>query len=410
MARAGKSWLMPDPKAVQSTAGRGGAAARARLGALLSRPFRSLPARIVTSVFSAALVTSLVVSWISTHSIESFLREKMDEKLSGAAARHQPAHRSLLRAASARRRDLRAQRRRRGELARGSRGPRPTRRARELRTYLSYVLEHFPQYEALFVLDPGRSRPCSGSASSSRSPRSGAQRAARVTRSHARRNRMDRRAARAARVGPGAESRETSAIASLHALIADRRGRAAAAGRGRGAEPRALDRRGATARRCSRRRTPSGGAPTPAPLPAAARQPATVEDYTDADGEHRVGSALRLGRFGWTLVVEQPYEDAFAPVVSTIREQMLLNLGIVLGFSLVAFQVARSIVRPILALSDAALRIATGRDRRDGGREPRGGRDRRADARLQRDVRAPAAQPARARGEPARGRGRQLRG
>ena len=57
---------------------------------------------------------------------------------------------------------------------------------------------------------------------------------------------------------------------------------------------------------------------------------------------------------------------------------MLLNLGIVLGFSLVAFQLARSIVRPILALSDAARRIAIGRDRRGGRRKRGSGRDRRA--------------------------------
>jgi diguanylate cyclase (GGDEF)-like protein len=85
-----------------------------------------------------------------------------------------------------------------------------------------------------------------------------------------------------------------------------------------------------------------------------------VADYTDAEGVHRVGTAARFDRFGWTLVVEEPYDDAFAPVVDTVRGQLLLNLTIVLGFSLVAFQVARSIAKPILALSDAALRIATG--------------------------------------------------
>jgi diguanylate cyclase (GGDEF)-like protein len=94
-------------------------------------------------------------------------------------------------------------------------------------------------------------------------------------------------------------------------------------------------------------------------LPVASA-PSAVQDYSDPDGAHRVGSALHFDRFDWTIVVEQAYDDAFAPVVSTLREQMLLNLGIVLGFSLVAFQLARSIARPILALSDAARRIATG--------------------------------------------------
>ena len=116
----------------------------------------------------------------------------------------------------------------------------------------------------------------------------------------------------------------------------------------------------ATARRCSRRRMPRKRRPYARPLPRgrrASRRSRSTPTRTASSGS---GARVRFDRFGWTLVVEQPYDDAFAPVVSTIREQMLLNLGIVLGFSLVAFQVARSIVRPILALSDAALRIATG--------------------------------------------------
>ena len=52
----------------------------ARAGRLLRRPFASLPSRIITSVFAAALFTSLAVTWISTQSTESFLRDKIDEK------------------------------------------------------------------------------------------------------------------------------------------------------------------------------------------------------------------------------------------------------------------------------------------------------------------------------------------
>jgi len=85
-----------------------------------------------------------------------------------------------------------------------------------------------------------------------------------------------------------------------------------------------------------------------------------VEDYSDESGSHVVGSAVAFTRFGWTLVVEQAYDEAFAPVVAVIREILGINLGIVLVFGLIAYQMARSIVRPILALSDGALRIATG--------------------------------------------------
>jgi len=85
-----------------------------------------------------------------------------------------------------------------------------------------------------------------------------------------------------------------------------------------------------------------------------------VEDYTHHGGLHVVGSARSFERFGWTLVVEESYDAAFAPVVSVIRELLGINLGVVALFSLVAFLIARSTVRPILALSDGALRIATG--------------------------------------------------
>ena len=51
-----------------------------RLRAVLRAPMRSLPSRIILSVFGAALVTSLAVALVSTSSIESFLRRKIDQK------------------------------------------------------------------------------------------------------------------------------------------------------------------------------------------------------------------------------------------------------------------------------------------------------------------------------------------
>jgi len=121
----------------------------------LRRPFTSLPSRIIVSVFAAALITSLVVAWISTRSIESFLRAEIDQKF--------PA---MLQNTSERLESWYAQR----ELDLGtfsssatvvenvesvSAQGRDSSPARvELFTYLSYVLERFPQYETLFLLDP----------------------------------------------------------------------------------------------------------------------------------------------------------------------------------------------------------------------------------------------------------------
>jgi len=328
---------------------------RARLGALLSQPFRSLPARIVTSVFSATLVTSLVVSWISTHSIESFLREKMDGNFP-----------TLLHATSQRIDLYYAQRQLDVEIfarsavvaANSARlsGPAAEASHTELRTYLTYVLEHFPQYEALFLLDPqGRNLLWVGA--EIEIPAERRERAARV--SGPTLGGIEWIGGRRVQLAsvPVLNAKEQP-VASLHALIeidaVEQLLQVDDAGPN--LELSIVGSDGATLLAAPNALRPR---PYARPLPAAAAT-SEIEDYTDADGQHRVGSAMRFDRFGWTLVVGQPYDDAFAPAVSTLREQLLLNLGIVLGFSLVAFQVARSIVRPILALSDAALRIATG--------------------------------------------------
>jgi diguanylate cyclase (GGDEF)-like protein len=345
---------MTDPKASpQTPESPPGVQARAR--AWLSRPFRSLPARIVTSVFSAALVTSLVVSWISTHSIESFLREKMDGNFPDLL--HTTSQRIDLYYAQ-RQLDVETFARSAVVSASSARlaGPGAAASRQELEAYLSYVLEHFPQYEALFLLDPeGRALLWVGAALAL--PADRRERAASVTEpSLGGIETIGDRRVQLASV-PVYDVHERR-VASLHALIGIQAVEALLQVEDAGPhlELSIVANDGATliqVPNVEERR------PYTRPLPALTAEP-EVEEYTGADGEHRVVSALRLGRFGWTLVVEQPYADAFAPVVSTLREQLLLNLGIVLGFSLVAFQVARSIVRPILALSDAARRIASG--------------------------------------------------
>ena len=152
MAPRRKALPMPDPEAQGQTPG-WGPELRRRLESLLARPFRSLPSRIVTSVFSAALVTSLVVSFISTRSIESFLREKIDEKF--PALLHGTLQRLDLYYAQ---RQLDVETFARSAVVTASSiglsGPRAAASRAELRTYLAYVLERFPQYQAFFVLDP----------------------------------------------------------------------------------------------------------------------------------------------------------------------------------------------------------------------------------------------------------------
>jgi diguanylate cyclase (GGDEF)-like protein len=333
----------------------GGGDLRRWLGSRLLRPFGSLPSRIVISVFSAALVTSLAVSFISTRSIESFLREKIDEKF--PALLHATRQRLELYYAQ-RQLDIETFARSAVVTASCSRlsGSQASSSRAELKTYLAYVLERFPQYEALFVLDPaGRSLLWVGD--EVELPASLREEAARIAAPAL--GAIARQGGRRVQLAsaPVLNAREQR-IASLHAIVqlgaVDQLLEAEDAGQNlelfvAGSDGKVLIAAPDAAREHSYAR----------PLPSASAA-ATVEDYTGPDGEHRVGGALHFDRFGWTIVVEQPYEEAFAPAVSTVREQMLLNLGIVLGFSLIAFQVARSIVRPILALSDAARRIASG--------------------------------------------------
>jgi diguanylate cyclase (GGDEF)-like protein len=336
-----------------SQAGRGDL--RRWLGFMLLRTFGSLPSRIVIAVFSAALITSLAVSFIATRSIESFLREKIDEKFPALLY----ATRQRLELYYAQRQlDIETFARSAVVTASSSRltGSQASPTRTELRAYLAYVLERFPQYEALFVLD-GAGRTLLWVGPEVELPAALREQASRITRptlggiAHQGERRVQLASA------PVLNAREQR-IASLHALVqlgaVDELLKTEDAGGNLeifvvgGDGKTLLAAPGATGLH-------PYGRPLPPPLAGAA-----VEDYAGPDGVHRVGSAVHFERFGWTIVVEQPYDEAFAPAVSTVREQMLINFGIVLAFSLVAFQLARSIVRPILALSDAARRIASG--------------------------------------------------
>jgi diguanylate cyclase (GGDEF)-like protein len=238
----------------------------------------------------------------------------------------------------------------------GLAGPRAIASRTELRTYLAYVLERFPQFEALFVLD-SRGRTLLWTGEEIELPDGLRRRAARITAPTL--GGIERVGGRRVQLAsaPVLDAQDRR-IASLHAVVqlgaVEQLLRTEDAGQNleifvAGSDGATLFAAADGTRRHSYVRS----------LPTAAA-PAAIEDYTDPDGVRRVGSAVQFDRFGWTIAVEQAYDDAFAPAVSTVREQMLLNLGIVLGFSLVAFQLARSIVRPILALSDAARRIASG--------------------------------------------------
>ena len=85
-----------------------------------------------------------------------------------------------------------------------------------------------------------------------------------------------------------------------------------------------------------------------------------VREYTNAAGQHVIGVARPLGALGWTIVVEAPYERAFAPMLAVLRRLLLIDVCVVALASVFAYAITASIVRPIEALSEGARRIARG--------------------------------------------------
>ena len=150
--------------------------------------------------------------------------------------------------------------------------------------------------------------------------------------------------------------------------------------------------------RADRRRGRAGGG---AGRPGRPRQPAPaagvrtgspgVQDYVDAGGERQVGSARRFG----ALRLEPRGRGALRGRLRARGRGDPQHAGdqprASCSLRRLALSIARSIVRPIRALSDGARRIAQGEtDSRDP-RRRRPRRDRRALARAARDGRPPAA-------------------
>lgn len=85
-----------------------------------------------------------------------------------------------------------------------------------------------------------------------------------------------------------------------------------------------------------------------------------LSDYSDAAGRAVVGLATPLGRTGWFLAVETEHARAFAPAIAFTRTIFILDVCIVLLFSVLAYKVTVAIMQPIHALSSGAQRILDG--------------------------------------------------
>ena len=315
------------------------------------RPLQGLASRVIFFVSAATLLTSLVVTWVSTQSIHAFLREKIDQKF--------PA----ILESSGERLDLWYSQRKldvatfgRSAIVGANVVDARQHSRQEVRNYLAYVLERFDQYVALFILDkrgrevlavgevPPIAETLGRSLAEIQQPR-----VSDIYRVGDRRLQF---------VSAPVDDERANRVGSLHAVL----------------ELAAVDELlksqrpgpngviflvGNDGRYLTPAHESDAGGAYPRALPELGAE-ASVAEYTNDRGDHVIGSALRLESFGWTLVVEELYREAFQPSLEAFREVLIINLATVLLFSLIAFRIALSIVRPIKALSRGARRIAEG--------------------------------------------------
>ncbi len=327
----------------------------------MTNPLRSLAGRIILLVFAATVVSALTVSWVSVQSLDGFLRAKVDQRFPEVAKR---VSRELDQWYTLRTREI--------EVFAGSkilsesvqhigrRGPRGRRAVDEADQYLRYVLESFPQYERLTLATPtgealievGDQRPLPVGLLSHVTPSleaSSISDALRIGDSIVQIASAPMHDANGRTIGrlfamidlellaPALESRELGETAAVFIIDRDQRFLN---------PPEGLD--------------PDTNFSTTATAASVAPLVAGVAHYYNVQGLRVVGSQLAFPRFGWTLVLEQPYADAFAPVMGSLWRVAGLNLGIVLIVSLVATRLARSFVHPLRALSEAAKRLSEG--------------------------------------------------
>jgi diguanylate cyclase (GGDEF)-like protein len=324
------------------------------------RPFHSLPARITFFVFWATLLTSLTVMAISVRSIDTFLREEIDQKFPSVLA---STLQGLDRWYDQRVREI-------GVFAGsqilvgnlslvgpGSPAARAARARGEIEQYLGYVLGSFPQFDALFLLD-SRGETLLWVGEEISLPEEARAAATQVGKGVALSGMLNLGGVQGQLASAAIEDTRGRPLGTLHALLHIEALDEILRHRDLGPEGEIflVSPQGRTMTR-TKSREPGQVFPRTLPNP---QIETVVEDYEDQRGRHVVGSAANFSRFGWTLVVEEPYEEAFAPVVSGLRRILAINLAIVLVLGFAAFRITASIVRPIEALSDAAKRISEG--------------------------------------------------
>jgi signal transduction histidine kinase len=96
-------------------------------------------------------------------------------------------------------------------------------------------------------------------------------------------------------------------------------------------------------------------------LIAASDQPDNVAKYTDSSGRRMVAVAARVNAPHWTVIVEQPTDEAFA-ITRVLERQLLAVIALaLLGTVVLGWFWGRSFITRIFALTKATRAIAEGR-------------------------------------------------
>jgi len=314
------------------------------------RRFSGLAFRISFIVFVATLFTSLVITWVSVHSIGMSLRGQLDQKFP-ELLEHTSSRLSLW--YQQREHEVRAFAR--SQILLEGLHVRDDATREEASWYLSYVLEQFPQYATLLLLDAEGEPLLRAGEAPELDPSLRAFLDDRDQTGVSRLYYIQGR--RVQLVSEPLENAQGERIATLHAVLKIET-----------LEPllRQPEIAGGTTLQLhddTGRVLGEASALLPHGVPpevfAKGMAPEIVVAES-ASGERIAVSALRLPRFGWTLVAVENYDTAFAPVRASLRRTLGINLLAVLLSSAGAFAFASWRVRPILALAEGARRISEG--------------------------------------------------
>jgi signal transduction histidine kinase len=89
-------------------------------------------------------------------------------------------------------------------------------------------------------------------------------------------------------------------------------------------------------------------------------EPLTSHMYDDEDGRRQLGVAARIVPLGWTVIVEQPTDEAYATAYQ-LQRQLVVAISLALtGMIVVGYLFGRSFINPILELKRATHDVAAG--------------------------------------------------